>query len=68
MIMYAQSKGTGTCLWGGGRGMHDRNRTARKRLGLKKHEHILEALQVGYPDVTFRNKIERKMVRWIGDP
>ncbi|MBE0524993.1 MAG: hypothetical protein IBX40_11785 [Methanosarcinales archaeon] len=43
MILYAQVKGIGTCLWGGGKVMLDINRTARKKLGLKKHEHILGA-------------------------
>lgn len=47
MILYAQVKGIGTCLWGGGKVMLDRNRSARKTLGLKKNEHILGAVQLG---------------------
>ena len=71
MILYAQVKGIGTCLWGGGKVMLDRNRTARKRLGLKKHEHILGAVRMGYPNLKFKNKVEGKNlpIRWItGDP
>ena len=67
IILYAQVKGIGTCLWGGGKVMLDRNRRARKMLGLKKHEHILGAVQIGYPAVRFKNKVEGKNlpIKWI---
>jgi len=47
--------------------MYNRNKMARKRLCLKKHEHILGAVQMGYPDVKFRNKVEVKnlSIQWI---
>ena len=67
MILYAQVKGIGTYLWGGGKVMLDNNRTVRKFLGLKKYEHILGAVLMGYPDVKFRNKVEGKTlpVKWV---
>ena len=68
MILYAQTKGIGSCLRGAGRIFLDKNRTARARLGLKRHEHILDTLLLGYPDVKFANKVKGKTmdIQWIG--
>jgi hypothetical protein len=42
-------------------------RTARRRLSLEKHEHILGTLLLGHPAVKLRNKVEGKAlpVRWV---
>jgi nitroreductase/NAD-dependent dihydropyrimidine dehydrogenase PreA subunit len=66
MILYAQAKGIGSCPWGNGPIFIDRNKAARERLGLQKHEHILGALVLGYPAVKFANKVEGKTlsIRW----
>jgi hypothetical protein len=44
----------------------DRNKKARKILGLNRHEHILGMLELGVPDVNFRNKVEGKTfpIQW----
>jgi len=60
MILYAQAKGMGSCLWGGAELFLDRSKAARKRLGLQKREHILGALGLGYPAVMFANKVKGK--------
>jgi len=67
MILYAQVKGIGSCLWGAGKIFLDRSRVARELLGLQKHEHILGAVQMGYPAVKFSNKVEGKSlpIQWI---
>ncbi len=67
MILYAQTKGIGTRLWGAAEIYLDRNKTARRLLGLQKHEHILGALTLGYPSITFRNKVEGKTlpIQWV---
>jgi hypothetical protein len=46
----------------------DRSRVVRKRLGLAKHDHILATLELGYPAVRFRNKVEGKAmpISWMG--
>jgi ferredoxin len=66
MILYAQAKGIGSSLWGSAQTFLDRNKAARKRLGLGKHEHILGALGLGYPAVKFANKVEGKTlgIQW----
>jgi len=66
MILYAQVKGIGSCLWGSAQVFLDRSRAARKRLGLQKHEHIIGALGLGYPAVKFRNKVAGKAlsIQW----
>lgn len=68
MILYAQAKGIGSRINGGIPLTLDRSRQARRYLGLKKHEHILAALEVGYPAVRFRNKVEGKAmhITWNG--
>ncbi len=67
MILYAQSKGIGSRLRGTWQIMVDRNRGARKLLGLRKHEHMLGGLELGYPAVKFANKVQGKAlpVRWV---
>lgn len=66
MILYAQVRGIGSRLKGTGRIVLDRNRSARERLALKRHEHILGTLELGYPAVRFRNKVEGKTlpIQW----
>jgi nitroreductase/NAD-dependent dihydropyrimidine dehydrogenase PreA subunit len=68
MILYAQAKGIGSRLKGTGPIMLDRGRAARKLLGLRKKEHILGTLELGYPAVRFRNKVEGKTmsIQWNG--
>jgi nitroreductase/NAD-dependent dihydropyrimidine dehydrogenase PreA subunit len=68
MILYAQVKGIGSCLWGAAEIFLDRNKAARERLGLQKHEHILGALGLGYPAVKFVNKVGGKTlsIQWNG--
>jgi NAD-dependent dihydropyrimidine dehydrogenase PreA subunit/nitroreductase len=67
MILYAQVKGIGSCLWGNARVFLDRSKAARERLGLQKHEHILGGLLLGYPAVKFANKVKGKSmsIEWI---
>ena len=67
MMLYAQVKGIGSCLWGAGKISLDRSKAARERLGLKKHEHILGILLLGYPAVQFANKVKGKAlsIQWI---
>jgi nitroreductase/NAD-dependent dihydropyrimidine dehydrogenase PreA subunit len=68
MILYAQAKGIGSRINGGVPLTLDRSKWARQRLGLQKHEHILAALELGYPAVRFRNKVEGKTMSivWNG--
>jgi len=68
MILYAQAKGIGSCLWGSAQIFLDRNKAVRERLGLQKHEHILGGLGLGYPAVKFANKVEGKTlsIQWKG--
>jgi nitroreductase/NAD-dependent dihydropyrimidine dehydrogenase PreA subunit len=69
MMLYAQVQGIGSCLWGAGRMILDRSREARDRLGLHERERILGVLLLGYPAVTFRNKVEGRTlpVAWNGE-
>jgi NAD-dependent dihydropyrimidine dehydrogenase PreA subunit/nitroreductase len=69
MILYAQAKGLGCCLWGGGKLLLDRSKVARQRLGLRRGEHILGIVVLGYPGVQFANKVEGKSlpIRWAGE-
>jgi nitroreductase len=68
MILYAQTKGLGSRIKAAGTVTLDRSRAARKRLGLRKREHILGTLELGYPAVKFSNKVEGKSmhIQWCG--
>lgn len=68
MILYAQAKGIGSRLKGTGPIMLDRSKAAKRLLGLRKREHILGTLELGYPAVRFRNKVEGKTMslQWNG--
>ena len=68
MILYAQAKGIGSRLKGTGPIMLDRSKAARRLLRLRKNEHILGTLELGYPAVRFRNKVEGKAmnIQWNG--
>jgi len=67
MTFYAWVHGVGSCLWGAGQIILDRNRAARERLGLQRREHILGILLLGYPAVNFVNRVEgRRMdIQWL---
>jgi NAD-dependent dihydropyrimidine dehydrogenase PreA subunit/nitroreductase len=69
MMLYAQTKGLGCCLWGGGKMLLNRSKETRKRLGMQRGEHILGIVVLGYPAVQFANKVEGKTlpIRWNGD-
>jgi nitroreductase len=68
VTFYALAKGVGSCLWGAGEIVLDRNRTARERLGLQKREHILGVLLLGYSAIKFANKVEGRAmdIQWVG--
>jgi hypothetical protein len=68
MILYAQARGIGSRINGGIPLTLGRSKRARSCLGLQKHEHILAALELGYPAVRFRNKVEGKTlcITWNG--
>jgi nitroreductase/NAD-dependent dihydropyrimidine dehydrogenase PreA subunit len=70
MILYAQARGIGSRINGGVPLTLDRSKRARSCLGLQKHEHILAAVELGYPAVRFRNKVEGKAmhIHWNGRP
>jgi NAD-dependent dihydropyrimidine dehydrogenase PreA subunit/nitroreductase len=67
MTFYAQVKRIGSCLWGAGEIVLDRNKAARERLGLQRREHILGVLLLGYPAVKFANKVEGRTmsIQWV---
>jgi ferredoxin len=66
MILYVQVQGIGSRINGGIPLVLNRNRAIRKRLGLGKWEHILAAVELGYPAVRFKNKVEgkRMSIQW----
>jgi nitroreductase/Pyruvate/2-oxoacid:ferredoxin oxidoreductase delta subunit len=66
MILYARAKGIGSRINAAGSLALDRSRAARVRLGLRKREHILATVELGYPAVRFRNKVEgkRMSIQW----
>jgi hypothetical protein len=68
MTFYGQVRGVGSCLWGAGVIVLDRNKVARERLGLGRREHVLGILLLGYPAVKFVNKVEGRAmdIEWIG--
>jgi nitroreductase/NAD-dependent dihydropyrimidine dehydrogenase PreA subunit len=68
MVLYGQSKGVGSCLWGPGQIFLTRNREARELLGLEKHERIYGTVLLGYPAVKFANKVngKRMSIQWNG--
>jgi Fe-S-cluster-containing hydrogenase component 2 len=60
MGLLAQALGLGSRIKAAGAVVLNRNRTARKRLGLRNQEYILGTLELGYPAVKFSNKVEGK--------
>lgn len=68
MMLYAQTRGIGSCLRGTGQIFLSRDPAARARLGLQKHERIFGTVLLGYPAVRFRNRVEGKTMplQWIG--
>jgi hypothetical protein len=69
IMLYAQTKGVGTRLKGTGQVFLDRSRAARRLLDMKREEHILGSLEVGYPAVKFENKVtgKRLKIHWKGE-
>jgi NAD-dependent dihydropyrimidine dehydrogenase PreA subunit/nitroreductase len=69
MMLFAQAKGLGCCLWGGGKLLLNRSTAARERLGMRRGEHILGIVVIGIPAVQFTNKVEGKTlpIRWGGE-
>ncbi len=69
MILYAQAKGIGSTISGGGKLALAGSKAARELLQLSKGESILAMLLLGYPAVQFENKVAGKVlpVQWI-DP
>lgn len=68
-ILYAQIKGVGSRINAAGPLTLDRNKSVRSALGLARNSHILAMLELGYPAVRFRNKVEGKKMplQWNGD-
>jgi len=68
MMYYAQVKGVGTCLWANGPIFIDKNRPARRPLGIKPTERIFGAMYLGYPSAHFNNKVNGKTleIQWNG--
>lgn len=68
MILYAQVKGVGSRIKAAGPMALDRDRRARRWLGLQKREHILATVELGYPALRFSNKVQGKKmpVTWKG--
>jgi nitroreductase len=60
--LYAQIKGLGCRNLVGNRGILNRSKSFRKKLGLKKKEQILGLMGIGYPKYKFKNKVEGKKV------
>jgi nitroreductase/NAD-dependent dihydropyrimidine dehydrogenase PreA subunit len=67
MYYAAQVLGVASCLFGPGRIVLDRSRSARRCLGLGAHERILGTLLLGWPAVSFRNRVQGKVLplRWV---
>jgi nitroreductase len=68
MILYAQTRGIGSRINAAGPITLDRSRAARRRLGLESREHVLATVELGYPAVRFRNRVEGKTmpIAWNG--
>lgn len=67
MILYAQSKGIGSTISGGGKLALAGNKAAKGLRQLAKDESILAILLLGYPAVQFENRVAGKAmpVQWI---
>ena len=68
MILYAQTKRIGSRIKAAGSVTLDKSWKARKRLGLRRHEHVLATVELGYPSVKFSNKVQgkRMLISWCG--
>jgi nitroreductase len=68
MVLYAQTKGVGSCMWGPGQIFLTRTREARQILGMERHERIYGTVLLGYPAVKFANKVHGKAlpIQWNG--
>lgn len=67
MTLIAQTHGIGSRINSAGPLLLDRSREARKLLALQKGEHILATLDLGYPALQFKNKVEGKQmpIAWV---
>jgi len=68
MMYYAQVKRVGTCLWANGPLFIDKNKLARRQLGIHPNERIFGAMYLGYPAARFSNKVAGKTmsIHWNG--
>ena len=68
IILYALTNGIGSRINAAGQVVFDRNRKIRRQLGLERQEHVLGAVELGYPGVRFRNKVDGKALplQWNG--
>ena len=68
MNLYSQTKGLGCRNLAGNQGILNKNKSFRKRLGLKKNEHIRGMIGIGYPKFKFKNKVqgEKMSIQWNG--
>jgi NAD-dependent dihydropyrimidine dehydrogenase PreA subunit/nitroreductase len=68
MNLYSQTKGLGCRNLVGNQGILNKNKSFRKRLGLKKNERICGMMGIGYPKFKFKNKVEGKKmsIQWNG--
>lgn len=66
MVLYAQTVGVGSRLWGPGQIFITRTREGRSLLGLARHERIYGTVLLGYPAVKFSNKVRGKTlsIQW----
>ena len=68
MNLYSQTKGLGCRNLVGNQGILNKNKSFRKRLGLKKNERICGMIGIGYPKLKFKNKVQGKKmnIQWNG--
>jgi NAD-dependent dihydropyrimidine dehydrogenase PreA subunit/nitroreductase len=67
MILYAQARGVGSTISGGGKLALAGSKAAKELLRLRQGESILAMLLLGYPAVQFENKVAGKVmpVEWV---
>ena len=68
MNLYSQTKGLGCRNLVGNQGILNKNKSFRKKLGLKKNERIRGMIGIGYPKFKFKNKVQGKKmsIQWNG--
>ena len=63
MSFYAQAKGIGCRNLVGNQMAFNRSKAVRRRLNLGKQERIFAVMGLGHPAVTFRNKVQGRMMK-----